>query len=336
MKAGSLIFILVCLIFPIYAEMQSIVLSELVNPDSIAVDHSRLFVTEGISIYIYDLSSFKLLHKFGKRGEGPKEFMINRQSGNPPLSIDVETKELIVNSLNKVSFFSKEGMYKRDVKVGASSDGFIPFLKGFAAETLATRDGKRYWVLHLYDQEMNKTKELTRIKHHFQGVGEGIKVLQESRIYRVGEGRLFVAWDKDFNIDVYNFPGTKIYSISYDYKKAAVTPQAKRDIIHYFKTDPKLKELYPFIKPVYIPDTYPALRNMFIDNGKIFAVTYKKKKAKSECLVFDLRGKPLETTYLHLIPADIFGLYPYSIRNGKVYQLIETNDEEWKLNISDI
>jgi hypothetical protein len=336
MRVRTLILLLCLYNLSIYADSKSIILPELVNPDSIAVDQNRLFITEGTSILIFDLTNLKLIKKFGKRGEGPKEFMVNRQSGNPPLNINVDTHEIIVNSKNKVSFFSKDGEYKRETKVSTSSGNFVPFMTRFAGETLTTEEGKRYWLIELFNEELKKIKELTRIKHHFQGLGKGFKVLQESRLYKVSKDKLFVACKKGFHIEVYNSRGNKLHTISSNYEKKPVSQQDKNDIIKYFKTSPSLKEIYPLLKPIIFPDFYPAIRSMLLDAGKIYIITYKKNNLKTECLVLDSEGKLLRTIFMDLHSSDIFVHYPYTIKRGKLYQLVETIDEEWQLLINEI
>jgi hypothetical protein len=77
-KRIFLVFLLFFLTVSVFAGKQ-VILAELVNPDSIAVDQYQVYITEGTSIYIYDLENFKLKTKFGKRGEGPNEFMENKK-----------------------------------------------------------------------------------------------------------------------------------------------------------------------------------------------------------------------------------------------------------------
>jgi hypothetical protein len=330
-----LLLFLTFLTVPVFA-LKHAALAELVYPDSIAVDQYQVYITEGTSIYIYDLENFKMKTKFGKRGEGPKEFMENRQTGNPPLTINVQTKNIIVNSLNKVSFFSKDGKFKNEQKVGAFSDGFIPLGKGFAAQTLTTEEGKRYWTLDIYDSNINKVKEVFKIKHHFQGLGKGFKVLQESRLYAAYDDKLFVAWVKDFNIQVLDSLGEKLYSINYNYKKVPVTEEDRGKIIEYFKINPRTKELYEIIKPIHFPGYYPAIGSMQINDGKIYAITFERSNGKFKCFIFDLKGKLLKEVYLGLKTMDIFALYPFSIYNGNIYQLVESEDETWELYINSI
>jgi hypothetical protein len=56
-------------------------LVELSRPQLMEVENDKLFVTEGVNIYIYSLKNFSLIKKFGKDGEGPREFKINPFGG---------------------------------------------------------------------------------------------------------------------------------------------------------------------------------------------------------------------------------------------------------------
>lgn len=55
---------------------QIVPLDEVEYPKTIIVDEGRVYLAEVEHIYIYSSANFKLLKKFGKQGEGPKEFKI--------------------------------------------------------------------------------------------------------------------------------------------------------------------------------------------------------------------------------------------------------------------
>jgi len=63
MRKISLFIVLHCLTIFIFAG-KTIPLKEVVNPDSISVDQSQLYLTDGTSILIYDLETLKLKKKF--------------------------------------------------------------------------------------------------------------------------------------------------------------------------------------------------------------------------------------------------------------------------------
>ena len=50
-------------------------LPDLIQPHTMVVDKDQLFIRDsGSSIFIYSLSNFSLIKKFGKQGQGPGEF----------------------------------------------------------------------------------------------------------------------------------------------------------------------------------------------------------------------------------------------------------------------
>ena len=67
---------------------QVVPLPVLINPDSITVDNHQIYITDKETIYIFSVVDFKLKTKFGKEGEGPKEFKIN-PAGVANLQLDI-------------------------------------------------------------------------------------------------------------------------------------------------------------------------------------------------------------------------------------------------------
>ncbi|MCP5053153.1 MAG: hypothetical protein GY940_38665 [bacterium] len=91
------------------------------------------------------------------------------------------------------------------------------------------------------------------------------------------------------------------------------------------------------IKPIIIPDFYPAIQRMEVTGGKIYAMTFRKDDKKNvECVVLDKAGKLLKTVFLQLEARNNADLYPYTIYDGKTYQLVETEDEDWALHVKKI
>jgi hypothetical protein len=90
---------------------------------------------------------------------------------------------------------------------------------------------------------------------------------------------------------------------------------------------------------------------MFIvADEKIYVLTYKKEKEKSEFVILDLKGKLLKKVFLPFNQSDEWFHYSlakatsqasphatFTIKNGKLYQLIENEDKEiWELHITNI
>jgi hypothetical protein len=74
---------------------------------------------------------------------------------------------------------------------------------------------------------------------------------------------------------------------------------------------------------------------MVIDEEKIFVLTYNRKDGKNEFFIFDMDGKLLQKKFLPIQTLNGVSPYPYYIKNGSLYQLVENEDtEQWELQIT--
>ena len=91
------------------------------------------------------------------------------------------------------------------------------------------------------------------------------------------------------------------------------------------------------LKPIIFPGEFPAIRDYYVADGRIYVLTYKEEDGKSEWLIFDLAGKFLKRLFLpyqYMTPVDG---YPTAVKNETLYQLIESEEgEEWALHITDL
>jgi len=60
---------------------KTIPLPDLMKPASIAADAERLYISDGTTVHVYSRNDFKLEKTFGKKGEGPQEFMVHSSHG---------------------------------------------------------------------------------------------------------------------------------------------------------------------------------------------------------------------------------------------------------------
>jgi hypothetical protein len=77
------------------------------RPNSIVISNNQIFITEGINIFVFLSDNFKLITKFGKKGEGPGEFM------NEDISLHILPDRILVSNSYKILFFSKKGIYQK-------------------------------------------------------------------------------------------------------------------------------------------------------------------------------------------------------------------------------
>jgi hypothetical protein len=74
-----------------------------------------------------------------------------------------------------------------------------------------------------------------------------------------------------------------------------------------------------------------------VTDGKIYVHTFIEKDGKTGFLIFDTKGKFLEKQFLNVYLKKMLEPYPFTIKNGKLYQLVENIDEEeWELFMTDI
>jgi hypothetical protein len=137
-----------------------------------------------------------------------------------------------------------------------------------------------------------------------------------------------------FKIDVFNRNGDSLYTISPQYKKVKF-PQEFIDA--WFKRIKRRRGMnfYDYAKKkVRWPEFFPAIRDLIVDNGHVYVITWRKKKQEHEFFIFDLEGKLVKKTFLPLQDYDDgVALFPYSLKNNYLYQLIDNEEEEvWELH----
>jgi hypothetical protein len=83
------------------------------------------------------------------------------------------------------------------------------------------------------------------------------------------------------------------------------------------------------------PDYFPPISSFFIDNNKVYAGTYNLQGDTLEFYIFSLKGKLLKKQFVtfSFIEGSLQP-YPLTMKNGKLYQLIENEEEEWELHVS--
>jgi hypothetical protein len=306
-------------------------LPDLVKPRHIAVDENQMYVTQGATVFIYSLKDFKLIKKFGKEGEGPQEFK------RRITFLDVQTEYLFLISAGKVSYFTKNGTFKKEFRTLSPEMKLKPLGKNFVAGRMVAENSTLYLAIGIYDGNLKKIKELYKQEMEVQLGGKGTKIYAHPLPFHPYGDKLFIARGKDFVIEVLDNAGNKQYDITYDYKKIKVTEADKKKVMNHLKTDPETKPYLEMLKPILFPDYFPAIRNYYAADGKVYVFTYKENNNKSEVFLFDIKGtflKKLFVPCLYMSPVDE---YPAAIKNGKFYQLVENEDsEEWELHINRI
>jgi len=301
---------------------------DIYNPDGIFTSENRLAITEGTTVYLYSLPDLKHIKTFGKKGEGPQEFKGGIDS------IDMQTDRMVVSSPNKVSFYTKDGEYKKEIKATSGySSRYTPLGKGFVGNGFAFEKKIVYQTINLYDAALTKVKEIYRKESDIQRRKE-IKFFTSAYDFQTCDNKVFIAGFENFTIAVVDHEGNTLNPIKKDYQRLKFSDHHKRQVYEFVKSNPETKARFESIKKNLIfPSYLPAIRYIYADNHMIYIQTYRMEDEKTEFYVLDLNGKIVKKVFLPIINENIVETYPLSIMGGNAYQLIENEAEKWDLYI---
>lgn len=303
---------------------EKVILTECLHPVDMVLDDHQLYVTDEMSIYIYSLKDFKLKKKFGSVGEGPREF-------RNFVHVIPRGEQLIVNSAGKVSFFSKDGVFIKELKTrtGLGRAFFFPLKQGFAAMGRIWENQVLFTTIDLYDSNLTKIKELYRMKTRPRS-GK-IKLLKQNFQYKTYDNKIYIAAKQGFVIDVLDHNGKPRFSIRQDYKKLPFTSEDEKKMRRFFEiTSVRWYETRKHL--LEFPAYYPEIRDFIIEDNRIYVYTYRIDNQGVEFFIFDLKGKLLKKTWVPLAFESLMQAYPFYIKHGKLFQIIENENEEWVLH----
>lgn len=334
---GVLVIVAVLTLFTgaVHAEKLA-TLNEILKPDYLAVDKEQIYVVQGAEVFIYSLKDYKLITKFGKAGEGPQEFKIN--PFNPLASVLVfpYQDELVINSLGRVSTFSKKGEFIREM---STKDPMLSYVRpiGDGYIGMKTTAGAQFknmtQAVALYDKDFNKKKDV----YALQAMKDGKSVQpQVNTFFQLTSGKIVLSGEDEFVVNIYNSSGEKISSIKRDYKRLKLTDEFKK---RYFKIlEEAFKNLPPtffeqYKKSIFFKDYFPAVQFAYAADNTVYILTYDENDDMVETFVYDINGKFLKRTMLPLSFKGLRYVFLRYIKNNHLYQFIENEEEEtWELH----
>jgi hypothetical protein len=325
MKNGIFLFIVLTnLVF----SAKIIPLPDLNKPVRIKVDKDGIYINDSMTISIYSLQDFHLVKRFGKKGEGPREF-------KQYINCNVQPHSLVITSLAKVSYFTGKGEFIEELRVPKGWT-YKPVGKHFVGNDFVQDENTLYKAVYLYDSKFNRIKELCRKEFPYQREKGRFRVYGTPVDYWTDNNKVFICGKEDFIIDVFDGDGNQLASLKEDYEKIKLSENHKNGIYDYFKTHPYYKTRYEwFKKQLVFPDHLPAIRSFFISREKLFVRTYRKKKDKTEFFIFDMNGKLIKKRFLPIIERNVPTSFPFWIYDGKLYQLYDNPEtENWELQVT--
>lgn len=310
-------------------------LNELVGPFMLIVDQKRIYIADGHTIKIFSRNDFVLQNTIGRRGEGPGEF-----KSSPDLYVHPDG--LWVSSGDKVSLFSHSGKLMKEIKEKSRGDFYKPIGKGerFIGYKLKLTREDFYLTYVLFDAELKAIKEIHRGKWVIHKNRK--RDLFEQFFYEVVDDKIvFAHYSTDFAIDILDAKGKLLHSIRRHVKKNPFTKKDKQAVFDYWGRHPSYRsDVEDLKRRTIFPKYYPAISTCRAANGKIYVITHLGQKGKSECLVYDMKGKFQKRIFIPLLREAPHSLYVapiFSIYGGQLFQLIDNPQKEtWELHIDRI
>lgn len=327
MKKVLLVIFIIILVLPAAAKKLAD-LPELSRPTWLTSHGDRMYAVEGTTIFIYSFKDYTFIKKFGRAGEGPKEIKLP-QGGDGVLLFHWGDK-LIVGSAGKISFFTRDGDFIKEMSVRGAANLVMhqPLGDKFAGLGVVI-DGKSqsvFMTLNLYDKDLNKEKELLRFPY-----------MQKSRLmfpmalplFYILDDHIVVADGEKQAVHIFDGSGKKIAYAGREYKPLNITDTYKDRVFTFFKTNPATKQNFELIKGlVQFKDTFPGVQLIYTADHTIYILTYLEKEGKHEFLSFDFKGKFLKRFFLPIGFQDSLRPAPSFFRNNKLYQAVENIDTE--------
>jgi hypothetical protein len=322
-------------------------LHDILKPELLKVSGEKLCVLEGASISIFSTKDLKRITTFGKQGEGPGEMLTTPLVSN---NICVFPDYLFADGINKVIYYTYDGKMIREKRKKPQIIRLYPVGKNLVGARIITDEKQRlFTTVSLYDENMNKQKELHR-EQLFNSRRE-LYPVEDSIHFAVYDDKIFIEESrKGFVIEIFDANGNKISTIEKkDIQPLKFTEAHKKAIIEDIKSDPMVKltggwqEAKKRININY-PDTFPLIKDILAANNKIYIQTFKEKDNKVEYIVMDFKGKILKSRFLpKVIESTFFGRIMgrttqfFDIENDKFYYLYEDEDEEeWEVHLEEI
>ncbi|UCH97139.1 MAG: hypothetical protein JSV88_09890 [Candidatus Aminicenantes bacterium] len=287
-------------------------------------------------IRIYSIKGFKKIAEFGKKGQGPGEFI-----GISNVSMNKD--HIFVSCFPKVCIFAKDGKLIKEIKGPTDAGGFIPFGEKFIGISFPyskpnEKKGKK--LFSLYDSQLRKLKDVFFTEINKILIYDDNKQIVNwyngcNKAY-VYNDRLFIpSTDKGFNFFIFDHRGNKLYEIKKNYVKRNVTEKDKIRKIEEAKNSWGEARWSQFISmyEIRLPKFYPAYANFIIDNEKIYVFMYPKEKIY-EISILSLKGKILAQKEIPVLETPgCIESGRVAIKNGRLYYMVENEKTDgWELH----
>lgn len=341
MKIFLTLFFLISLTVPVCSAGE-VTIPDIYKPDSITVSENYIYITQDIEVFIYSKKDMKLIKKFGQAGEGPQEFKKLAIPWFPSISLYLTSDKLLINSIGKISFFSKEGEFLNETPTGTQAR-YIPVGDKYIYMYFTAEDKVQYIAADLLDVNLKNRIKLCQFKFPAQAGKKRDPILMArmaTYLDRYAYKDKFVYPTDSNSIKIFNSDGKEVTSFTPNYTKVPINGALKKAIDEFFTNDIRYKQPYLIDKDrnlISLPEHMPIFKDYRLEDNKIYILSNFKKDGKFETFIYDFSGKLLKKTFIPLVESDMLTLYPFYIKDNKIYQLVmDEDEEEFKLHITEI
>lgn len=319
---------------------------QLTNPKHLIVDNGQIIISDYPYVYIYSLDDFNLKKKFGGQGEGPGDFYIPQQNMNLKergMVISASPEYIVASSVGRVSFFNRNGDFQKlsRSKYNKMNAKFI-FFRGKLIGFMPGAGGKL--TISLFDPEMKNQKIILECKYWFNWTtfepSNMFDRASDSLLYATDDNKIFLSLGDSprLSIDAFDPDGNKQFAITHKIETTRISKEFIAQCIDHFRAKFRAKSNHPLIKEIIdtMPEVFPAVRDMYADNGRLYVITFKESAGQTQVLVFSTKGNFLKKANLPVKERNVEKLFSFSIYGNKFYQLVENEAEEWELFVTPI
>lgn len=311
-------------------------ISDLFKAPRIVVDESNFYVWDKFlcKVRIYSKKDLKRIGGFGKRGSGPEEFRVIH-------NVAVDKDYIYVSAYPKLSVFTKDGKFVKEMKGTTVAGSFISFGKNFVGRRhimIGKNSPKSKMRWELYDSSLNKIRDIFETEFNTELIrldNVRKKFLWYRDCYRaiVYKDRLYIGTtDRGYYIAVFDTEGNKLYEIDKKYNRRKV----KKENIETFKnkflkvTMGSRYEEYAATTELIFPEYYPAFVNFKVDSDRIYVFKYPERLSPiMDVDILDLEGKLIKKEALHVMFWKSILFDEYYFFGGKFFKV------EWAKRYSD-
>ena len=300
----------------------------LMKPDALQADKKHLYITDGWEIKIFSRKDFKPVKTFGKKGEGPGEFM-------GYIIAYVQPDYIFINTPNKILYYSLDGNFIKEKRIRGIFGRFKPVNEGFVGYHYAPRKGVMHEYVFLMDSELKRTKELYERRYFAQRNSDLNLIEERPPFFHIVDEKIYVD-GIDGVIYVFDKTGKKIDAIKLPIKWIPFTIEHKQRFINGLKSRTETRIYYERVRHrLEFPDHFPLIRMFHVSDNKIYVMTNKEKEGKNEFLVLDMKGRLLKTLFLPISSFDeTMIVITYDIVHGVLYHLKENEQtENWEVRV---